>query len=58
MKRGIIMWKCVNATDCENLTLGKLYNMFGICGNGYYVIKDDSNHLVAYHPHRFKLIEN
>ena len=50
------MWECINAKDCEYLTEGKTYNMFGLCGDGYYVIKDDSNNLTAYLPERFKYI--
>lgn len=46
------MIKCVKAS--ENLTVGKLYDCFGLAGAFYYIIKDDSGDKVCYLPDYFE----
>lgn len=46
------MLKCVKAS--ENLTVGKLYDCFGLAGAFYVVIRDDSDDKVCYLPDYFE----
>lgn len=47
------MIKCVKSS--ENLTVGKLYNCYGLNGTFHIVVKDDTQDLICYLPEYFEL---
>lgn len=46
------MIKCIKAS--ENLTVGKLYNCYGLVGAFHVAIRDNSGELVPYLPSHFE----
>ena len=46
------MIKCIK--DSENLTVGKLYDCFGLAGAFHTVVRDDSGNKVCYLPDYFE----